>query len=177
MTYREYDQDVDDLQINGMHRAELRKLDDGNPEQYVDYGGLEGEEHTEVLRVRPHGMISNPGKGAQGIVTTLGTRDMPVFFGGEHPEKRPKGLPDWSAGFYDGSGLLVYGDGQGNVFVKKAKTLDAEVIGDAKLKAAKITLEAPEVVVTNKLIVGGDIEHAGNMTTGGVHVDSNGVHI
>ena len=152
--------DAETLQSNTTHRAVLRKLDDSQKEQYVDYGGLAGEEHTEVLRARPHGMISNPGKDAEGFVTTLGTRDMPVFFGGEHPEKRPKDLPEWAAGFYDGSGLLVYGDGKGNVFVKKAKTLDAEVEGDAKLKAKTITLDG-DVHITGEVKTDKGIESAG----------------
>ncbi len=155
-------QDVEDLQRNGFHRATLNKLDDSGKQQLVDYDGLEGETHTEVLRVQPHGMISNPGKDAEGVMASLGTRDMPVFFGGEHPDKRPTGLPDWAAGFYDGSGLLVYGDGEGNVFVKKAKTLDAEVEGQAKLKAQKFVIEA-------------DIEIKGNITQVG-GIESTGLH-
>lgn len=161
--------DVEDLHQNVAHRAVLRKVNDGGSQQLVDYDGLEDESHSEVLRILPHGMISNPPAGSEGIVVGLGTRDMPVFFGGEHPDKRPTGLPDSAAGFYDGSGLLVYGDGQGNVFVKGAKTLTAEIEGDCSIKAATITLEGA-------IKFKGDIEHTGNMTTSGLHTDAAGGH-
>ncbi len=162
--------EVEDAQLNAAHRVVLKKLDDSGDQQLVDYEGLEGEEHTKVLRIMPHGLISNPDEKAEGIITGLGTRDMPVFFGGEHPDKRPKGLPKNAAGFYDGSGLLVYGDGQGNIIVRKAKSIDAEVEGEAKLKAKTLTLEATTIKLK------GNVEHTGNMTTSGTHTDSIGTH-
>jgi phage gp45-like len=168
------DTDVEARQSNTAHRVFLRKTDDSGVQQLVDYDGLEGESHTEVLRINPHGIISNPGADAEGVVVALGSRDMPVFFGGEHPDKRPKDLPAWAAGFYDGSGLLVYGDGEGNVFVKKAKTLDAEVEGSAKLKAATITLEAPDINLKGRVAIDGDITQTGSITSTGAHSAAGG---
>lgn len=174
--------EVEDLHQNAMHRVFLSKLDDSGKQQLVDYDGLEGESPTKVLRANPHGLISNPSKDAEGIVASLGTRDMPVFFGGEHPDKRPKDLPEWAAGFYDGSGLLVYGDGKGNVFIKKAKTLDAEVEGEAKLKAGKWIIDGPvefksDVKMEKNLRVDKDINNGGDINTMGVHRDSVGGHV
>jgi phage baseplate assembly protein V len=60
--------------------------------------------------------------------------------------------------------------------IVKGTTITVEGSESILEKAPMITLEAPEITLTGHMTFNGDITHAGNMTTSGVHTDANGVH-
>ena len=155
--------DVDDLQINALHRVILTKVDDKGDQQLVNYKGLEGEEHTEVLRIQPFGFSSVPPKDSEALVASLGTRDMPVVLGAEHPDHRPKNLKDGAFRNYDKSGAYVESDGEGNMTMKNAK-------GTFKMdKDGNITAEGKSLTFKGPITIEGDIDHKGNLTSTGNH--------
>ena len=157
------EQDVDDLQINALHRVILTKVDDKGDQQLVNYKGLEGEEHTEVLRIQPFGFSSVPPKDSEALVASLGTRDMPVVLGAEHPDHRPKDLKDGAFRAYDKSGAYMESDGEGNMMMKNSK-------GTFKLdKDGNIAVEGKNLKLKGAIEIEGDINHKGSLTSTGEH--------
>jgi phage baseplate assembly protein V len=162
-------QDVEDLHQNVSHRVTLGKTDDSGDQQLIDYKGLEGEEHTEVLRVMPHGLASHAPANSEGIILGLGTRDMPIALGMESPKHRPKNLPEGATKLYDTDGSFVYLDAAGNLFaeVKKGATVKA---GEAA------TVEAPTITLKGNVKIEGTLDVTGAVTTGS-SITSAGAHV
>jgi len=162
--------EVDHLHQNVGHRAILRKVKDDGDQQLVDYGGLEGEEHTEVVRVQGFGLSTNPPPESEGVVFGLGTRDMPMVHGLESPKHRPRDLPSGATKLYDSSNGFVYLDAGGNLHAKVDKGATIEAGQAVTIKAPSLTIDCPNVTIN------GDIAHNGSMTTSGIHTDSLGDH-
>lgn len=145
-------------------RVIITKVHNDGPQQRIDYEGVDGEKHTDVLRIQVFGFTNNPPAGAEGVVLAMNARDAPMLLGIEHPDHRPADDPPGTSRQYDAAKSTVYLDGAGNVHVKAAS-------GAVTVEGtSEITIKAPTV----KII--GNIEHTGNMNTSGVHIDSNGPH-
>ena len=151
----DHDDDRHD-RANQVQRVTLKKVDDSGEQQLVDVDGRDGVSPTEVLRIQPFGFTSNPPAGSEGIMITIASGDTPMVVGLESPSHRPKGDPSGSSRQYDAAGSAVYMDGEGNVKIECSGTL---------------TLKAG-----TKVKIEGDIDHDGDNTQDGVHVDSNGPH-
>lgn len=136
-------------QLNAASRVILNKTDDGGTQQLVDYDGVAGEQHTGVLRVQYFGFAGHAPAGSEGVMLTLGNRDMPVVLGAEHPDHKPKDIPEGAAKFYDASGTYVYLDNQGNVFVKGAKSLTIEMGENVTLNCQNMTINASSSFTVN----------------------------
>lgn len=166
----DFHQETEDLQGNTAHRVFWNRTHDGGDQQLVDYDGLDGEQHTQVLRIMPHGLASHSPADAEGIILGLGTRDMPVALGGESPKHRPRNLPEGATKLYDSANGFVYLDAAGNLHAKVDKGATIESGEAVTVKSKKITLEAPDIVIR------GNIDMIGNFNQIGVHLDSNGYH-
>lgn len=146
---------------NAAHRVIIGKTYDDGDQQLVDYKGLAGEEHTKVVRVMPHGLVSHAPEGSEGIVLALGDRDMPMLMGVESPKHRPKNVPAGGTMLYDTDGTKVYLTADGKLLIESS--------GEVTIKSGKLKIEA-DIEIT------GNITHKGNYTQDGVHIDSNGPH-
>lgn len=71
--------------------------------------GHQGHEFTDVHRVQPFGFSSTPPKGSHGVgLPREGRHSNGIFLlGGEHPDFRPKDLPDGATALYGANGELV----------------------------------------------------------------------
>jgi phage baseplate assembly protein V len=170
------EQDVDDLQLNTAHRVIINKVDDKGDQQLVDYKGLAGEEHTEVLRIQPFGLSTNPPPGSEGLVVGLASRDMPVVLGAEHPDHRPKDLKPGATRIYDKSGAHVDLDSEGKITVKNGKatvTIDKE--GNLSAEGVSFKFKGP-FTIEGEMTFKGNINHTGDMVTSGTHTDGVGKH-
>ena len=96
-----------------LFRAEHISADDSGDIQTVDAYGHASEQFQQVLRIQPHGFSSNPPAGSHGIGLRLrGESDVAVILGFEHPDKRPKNLPEGESAFYnDASKVLLQTSG------------------------------------------------------------------
>ena len=156
--------DNDNENRGRVSRVIIDRVRNDGPQQRIDYEGVDGEKHTDVLRIQVFGFTNNPPAGAEGVVLAMNARDAPVLLGIEHPEHRPADDPGGSSRQYDAAKSTVYLDGAGNVHIEGAS-------GTVTVKGASgLVLEAPTIQIK------GDIEHTGNMSTSGVHIDSNGPH-
>lgn len=77
-------------------------------QQFVNGRGAYGQGFTRVHRPEPHGFASQPIKGSKGLILSPNAQsDEAYVFGGEHPEKRPTGLPAGATALYDASGNIM----------------------------------------------------------------------
>lgn len=84
-------------------------------QQFVSGRGSKSDGWTEIHRIETHGFASVPVKGAKGLVLPMpGNPDSAFVVGGEHPDLRPKGLPQGAKAIYDAGGNVIkmlLGDG------------------------------------------------------------------
>lgn len=103
-----YDPGASDNVRAMLRRATILGVDDGGTQQLVHMRGLAGEEFTKVYRAQPHGLSSVPPKESEALLLTLGGRsDRAVMIGGEHRDRRPKGLPAGAVAIYGADGEIV----------------------------------------------------------------------
>lgn len=143
-----------------LSRAELTETFDDGEFQLVHALGHADETFHKIGRNQPFGFSSHAPAGSVGHVLSVGgRRDAAWALGLEHPEHRPRNTAAGESVLYNAHGDVI--------FVHKKKI--------------KVTTETFEVVaqtikLTAAVEITGDITHTGNMTTSGVHTDSNGVH-
>lgn len=93
---------------NSGHRYAIQKIDDSKEIQLVDGNGMADEQHTQIMRVYPHGFSSHSVKDSHMLAMGLGgRRDLLVALGGEHAEKRPKNLPEGDTILYNAEGDVI----------------------------------------------------------------------
>jgi phage gp45-like len=93
---------------NNAHRYETTKVEDKGDIQLVEATGMDEEEHTEIMRVQPHGFSSHPPKGSHFLAVGLGgRRDNLVAIGGEHQDYRIKELLEGESVQYDTKGNFL----------------------------------------------------------------------
>jgi phage gp45-like len=91
-----------------LFRAELQQLDDTGPLQLAKLLGYAGEQLTQVHRVQPFGLSSNPPAGAHGIGLRLrGSSDLAAVLGLELPSFRPLNTEGGGTVVYDANGSVV----------------------------------------------------------------------
>jgi phage gp45-like len=94
---------------NSAHRYQIVKTKDDGDIQLIDANGLEDEQHTQIMRVYPHGFTSYSPKDSHLIALGLGgRRDNIVALGGEHQDYRIKNLNEGESVLYDTSGNVVH---------------------------------------------------------------------
>ena len=93
---------------NQGHRYLIQKIDDSKDIQLVDGNGLADEQHTELMRLYPHGFSSHSIKDSHMLALGLGgRRDLLIALGGEHNEKRPKNIPEGDTVLYNAEGDVI----------------------------------------------------------------------
>jgi phage gp45-like len=170
-TYIIEHQEVEALHQNVGHRVILSKTHDDGDQQLVDYKGLADEVHTKALRVMPHGLASHAPADSEGVVSGLGTRDMPVVFGLESPKHRPRKLPVGATKLYDTADGFVYLDAGGNLHAKVNTKAFVEAGDTAHVKAPTIKLEG-NVQITGTLDVAKAVTTGSSITSAGPHIAS-----
>lgn len=164
-----YDADLNTPRL-AIRRAELVETKDSGELQEVTALGYDEEQFKLAHRAQPFGLSSNAPKGSHGVaVVANGRPDQTVLLGMEHPEFRPRNLPEGATKLYDKDGSFVYLDAAGNLF--------AEVKQKANVKAgSEATVEAPTIKLKGAVTIEGTLHVAGNVTTIG-SITSTGPHI
>ncbi|CAD7036347.1 hypothetical protein RHAB21_02513 [Pseudorhizobium halotolerans] len=123
-------------------------IDERGGQQFVSGRGVYGDGYTRIHRIEPHGFMSNPIKGAKGLlISPNGNPDEAYVLGGEHPEKRPAGLPGGSSAIYDANGNII------------------------SLVGTKIRLVAPLFEFVGDVTIKGNLNVDGNIHATGTIID------
>lgn len=146
-----------------IRRAELQEVDDSGEMQVGTALGYDSETFKKAHRVQPFGYSSHPPKGSHGMALVANGRpDQTVFLGQEHPDYRPRNLPEGATKLYDKDGTFIYLDAAGNVTV--------ETRLKATVKAGQeVLIEAPTIRLKGNVIVEGNITQTGGITSTGAH--------
>ncbi len=137
-----------------IRRGEIVETVDDGEHQVATARGYADEVFRRAHRAQAFGFSSRPPAGSHGIALLgNGRPDQSVLIGFEHPTHRPRSLGDGESVLYNAHGDVIF------VYKKKIKT-----------KTETWELEATTMVIK------ADIVHTGNMSTSGVHTDSNGTH-
>lgn len=96
-------------QIRAMiSRGRLLSGDDSGEYHRMKARGFANEELDGVIRVQQHGISSNPGDGAEGLLLRLGGRAERTFgIGFELKDKRPRDLPGGATAIYNADGNVL----------------------------------------------------------------------
>ncbi|MEN5084253.1 phage baseplate assembly protein [Bosea sp. TWI1241] len=93
---------------NMISRGRMLSGDDSGDYHRIKVRGLPGEEIDGVIRHQQHGISSNPGDGAEGLLLRLGGRAERTFaIGFELKGKRPRDLPVGATALYDEFGQVL----------------------------------------------------------------------
>lgn len=113
---------------NSGHRYLIKKIDDSKEIQLVDADGLADEQHTQIMRVYPHGFSSHSVEESHMLSVGLGgRRDMLVALGGEHAKKRPKNLPKGDTILYNAEGDVIRLFGKKTLDITHAKNIKISI--------------------------------------------------
>lgn len=113
---------------NSGHRYLIQKIDDSKPIQLVDGNGLADEQHTQIMRVYPHGFSSHSIKDSHMLAIGLGgRRDLLVALGGENDKKRPKNLPQGDTILYNAEGDAIRLFGKKTLDITHAKNIKMSI--------------------------------------------------
>lgn len=156
---------------NRAARVMVDKTDDSGEQQLVDYRGVNGEQHTKVVRAQYFGLSTHAPKDSEGIMAALSNRDSPMLVGLESPKHRPKNLPEGATKLYDKDGTFVYLDADGNIHAKTRKKAFTEAGEMAHVKAPDIKLEG-NVEITGTLVVADAVTTGSSITSAGAHIAS-----
>ncbi len=158
--YYAADQDVGRLNIR---RVESVKIRDDDEMQYATADGYDDEQFDEAHRAQNFGLTSHPPNGSHGLVVSgNGRPDQGVVVGMEHPQYRPRNLPEGATKLYDKDGTFVYLDAGGNLFAETRKKAEVKAGEEAKI-------EAPTIRLIGNIIITGNITQTGGISSTGVH--------
>lgn len=130
------------------------KIEEKNGQQFVDGHGRFGQGFSRLHRPEPHGFASQPIKGAKGLVIFPNAQsDEGYVLGGEHPGRRPSGLPPGASALYDANGNII-------------KLLMDEVVMDFASRTVSMTggewkITGNVTITGNLSIEGGSVLHNG----------------
>lgn len=94
--------------MNGKRFEFDGSIDERDGQQFVSGRGVYGDGYTRIHRIEPHGFMSNPIKGSKGLlISPNGNPDEAYVLGGEHPGRRPAGLPGGASAIYDANGNII----------------------------------------------------------------------
>ncbi|WP_203422926.1 phage baseplate assembly protein [Sinorhizobium sp. BG8] len=135
-------------------------IEEKKGQQFVNGRGRYGQGFTRLHRPEPHGFASQPISGAKGLlVFPNGQSDEGYVLGGEHPEKRPTGLPSGATALYDANGNII-------------RLLMSEVVMD--FASRTITMIGGEWQITGNVTITGNLEVNGNIHASGTIIDELG---
>lgn len=84
------------------------------------------------------------------------------------PDKHYRKFKDGTVLYYDRAAHVLRADVKGSVNISATETITAEAVGDVTVKSAsKVTIDAPETIVTQKLTVEGLLEYKAGMKGSG----------
>ncbi len=89
-------------------------IEENKGQQFVNGRGRHSQGFTRLHRPESHGFASQPIAGAKGLLLFPNSQsDEGYVLGGEHPGKRPTGLPAGATAIYDANGNIIklVGDG------------------------------------------------------------------
>lgn len=139
-----------------LRRVALASVDDTGAEQTIAGTGLRRDAPTGVTRVQTHGLSSHPPAGATGLLAALGGRSDRLFaLGLEHPDHRPRNLPEGGTALYDSGGNIIRLIGDQAVFAFDAHgwSVTAGSVNVA-VSAGHVVVNVPDP--TFKVWLGGD---------------------
>ncbi|WP_431282727.1 phage baseplate assembly protein V [Humitalea sp. 24SJ18S-53] len=91
-----------------MGRGTLNLTSDGDGQQRMQVGLLDGELRDAVDRVQQYGLSAHPMPGARVVVACMGgNRDHPVIIAADDPRHRPTGIKPGEVALYSAAGQLV----------------------------------------------------------------------
>lgn len=135
--------------FNMVGRAIIKLIDDSAGIQKVQISGRESELLDQIDRVQEYGFTSKPKDGAECVLVALnGERDQALIIATEDKRYRIKDLGDGEVVIYDYQGQKIH--------FKKDNSILVDTSG-------KVTVDAPLVEMTGKLIVDGDIFAKGDV--------------
>lgn len=134
------------------------RMEEKGGQQFVSGRGYYGDGFTRVHRIEPHGLMTNPPKGAKGVVLSPHP-DMAFVLGLESPSHRPSGLPAGATALYDASGNIIKLIGDGVVMDFGSRT---------------ITMTGGNWNLTGNVSITGNLEVAGNIHATGSIIDEGG---
>ena len=124
---------------NNAHRYQTTKITDDGDIQLIEAKGMTDEEHTDIMRVYPHGFSSHSPAGSHMIAMGLGgRRDNIVAIGGEHEKYRQRKLLEGEAVVYDMTGNIV------------KMVLGKGIIVNAKEGAVAVTAQEKSIDMVSK---------------------------
>lgn len=139
---------------NMISRGVITDVDDGKLMQSLGIKLQNGHRPTKVEHWHPYGMTYHPHTDAEVLAFALnGDRDHIVVLPGADRRYRLKNLAQGEFAVHDDQGQKVH------------FTRDAVVVESAK-----------GIVLKGPVRIEGNITHIGNMTTSGIHTDTNGPH-
>jgi phage baseplate assembly protein V len=153
--------DVGNRAGNMIARVTLSKTNDDPKVQEVDVEILKGEKKTGFERFQNYGFtghakVEEGDTAAEGIIVFLGgNRSHGVIIQMDDRRYRLKGLKEGEVAVYDDLGQKVHLTRDG-VLVKTSKKVDVDATGEVTIKsAAKVTLQAPTIVLDGNVFLGG----------------------
>jgi phage baseplate assembly protein V len=144
------------------------RVEEKDGQQFLSGRGLYGDGMTKVRRLEPHGFASKPPKGSQGVFVPLnGNPDEAVLLGVDHPDHRPRDLPDGGSVQYDDAGNVIKLIGADGCVIDLANRTLTATTGDW-------VVTAPSVTINGNVTINGDLTCSGGGNFGGSVVDGDG---
>lgn len=146
-----------------IRRAELVETKDDGEFQTATAMGYADEQFKLAHRAQPFGLSAHAPTGSHGLaLLTNGRPDQSVYLGMEHPDYRPRDLPEGATKLYDKDGTFVYLDAGGNLFAETKKK--------ASVKAGEEAyIEAPSIKLKGNVHIEGNVTTTGSIVSAGVH--------
>ncbi len=136
----------------GLTRGTLESHDDSAGQQLIDARGLSGESFTKIYRPMQFGFTSNPPKGSDLALFRMGSSERILAMGVEHPDKRPKNLPDGVTAIYGADGEIA--SLVQRKFRVKAAEGHAVVVGNVFFRVTPLGVECNVPITAPNFITG-----------------------
>lgn len=155
-------------------RAVIRKISDDPKMQSVQAELLKGELRDSLERFQNYGFTSVPHPGAEGVAVFVGgNRDHGILVAVDDRRYRLKGMQGGEVALYTDEGDKVHLKRNREIEVI-TKTLKITCETATVEASEKVTIDTPETEITGNLIVGGNMNVAGNSVSAGQVSDVNG---
>lgn len=137
-------------------RLEIEKTREVNGQQFITGKGLAGERFEDIVRIEPHGFVSNPPAGSIGKVLSMlnGQRRQSLLIGAEHAGHRPSDIAPGMSALYDDKGGIIKWIGSGLVIDTANRS---------------VTFTGSDWTINGPVTINGDLTVNGNITNSGTN--------